>query len=161
MSKINISRESPYSSDADLLMNELSDTLQSITGDSGRSSFGIEQMKDPGSIFVIARNEAGEAIGCGAIRPINSSTAEIKRMYAKYKSQGIGAAILTYLEEQSKSLGYSILWLETRVINDKAVKFYERNGYHRIPNYGKYEGNLQAVCYEKILNRAAEGSGCA
>ncbi len=151
MNHITISAESPYSLDAAQLMSELSDMLQEITGDSGRGSFDIGMMNDPGSIFVIARNEAGEAIGCGAIRPINGSIAEVKRMYAKYQSQGIGTAILSYLEEQATKLGYSAIWLETRAVNEQAVRFYERNGYQRIPNYGKYAGNHEAVCFEKSL----------
>ena len=151
MNHITISAESPYSLDAAQLMSELSDMLQEITGDSGRGSFDIGMMNDPGSIFVIARNEAGEAIGCGAIRPINGSIAEVKRMYAKYQSQGIGTAILSYLEEQAIKLGYSAIWLETRAVNEQAVRFYERNGYRRIPNYGKYAGNHEAVCFEKSL----------
>lgn len=151
MNHITISAESPYSADAAQLMNELSDKLQAITGDSGRASFNIEQMNDPGSIFVITRNDAGEAVGCGAIRPMNGSIAEVKRMYAKYQSQGIGTAILSYLEEQAIKLGYSTIWLETRAINEQAVRFYERNGYHRIMNYGKYAGNQEAVCFEKTL----------
>ncbi len=151
MKHITISAENPYSADATKLLSELSDMLQTITGDSGRGSFDIGQMNDPGSIFVLARNAAGEAIGCGAFRPINGNIAEVKRMYAKYQSQGIGTTVLSYLEEQAMKLGYSAIWLETRVINEQAVRFYERNGYHRIPNYGKYEGNHNAVCFEKTL----------
>jgi ribosomal protein S18 acetylase RimI-like enzyme len=48
-------------------------------------------------------------------------------------------------------MGYRAVWLETRLINECAVRFYEKRGYSRIPNFGKYRGNPQAVCFEKRL----------
>jgi ribosomal protein S18 acetylase RimI-like enzyme len=48
-------------------------------------------------------------------------------------------------------MGYSKLWLETRIINERAVEFYKKRGYHQISNYGKYVENEKAICFEKIL----------
>ncbi len=59
--------------------------------------------------------------------------------------------LLKFLEREAVVLGYARLWLETRVVNLHAVRFYERNGFYRIDNFGKYHGNLNAVCFEKIL----------
>lgn len=134
-------------------MDLLSDTLQSITGDSGKNSFDVTDVTVPRSLFVIARNQQGEPVGCGAIRPIDTNTAELKRMYAKSKSNGVGTAILSYLEEQSWSLGYSQIWLETRLVNQKAVSFYENKGYTRISNYGKYLNREECVCFGKYLRQ--------
>lgn len=146
-----ITEENPYIPDAIRLLEELSESLESITGNSGKGSFNQSDVCVPRALFVIARNQNGEAIGCGGIRPIDENIAEVKRMYAKIRGLGIGTEILTYLETQAHKLGYSALWLETRVVNDQAVSFYESKGYYRIPNYGKYIGNLEAVCFEKRL----------
>ncbi|WP_218031442.1 GNAT family N-acetyltransferase [Paenibacillus kobensis] len=143
--------EDPNSTDAARLMNALSDTLQSITGDSGRNSFDVQDVSVPRSLFVLARDQSGEAIGCGAIRPINDRVAEVKRMYAGSKGAGVGSAVLSYLEQHAALLDYSELWLETRLINQRAVSFYENRGYHRIANYGKYAGNEESVCFGKRL----------
>lgn len=137
--------------DAINLMEELSKSLEFITGDSGKNSFNSNDVSVPRSLFVIAYNEEGEAIGCGAIRPINEEVAEVKRMFAKTKAIGVGSEILKYLENGAKKLGYSALWLETRLINERAVAFYEKNGYHRISNYGKYVNKPEAVCFEKNI----------
>ncbi len=147
-----ISKADPESLAAEKLMNELSDTLQAITGDSGRSSFDPADIGHPRGFFVIAYNSQQEALGCGAIRPMEGNSAEIKRMYARYKGVGIGNAILSYLEKQAKELGYVSLKLETRLINHNAVRFYEAMGYKRIENYGKYAGNGEAICFEKIID---------
>lgn len=146
-----ISAESPFSSDAISLIDELSECLQDITGDSGKSSFDANDVCNDRAMFVIARNQSGEAIGCGAFRPIDETTAEVKRMYAKSKGMGIGNKILSYLERQAHDIGYETLRLETRIVNTNAVSFYERNGYKKIPNYGKYAERANSICFEKYL----------
>ena len=93
----------------------------------------------------------GTPVGCGAFRPIDESTAEVKRMYAIPGLSGVGSAVLSHLENEAKLLGYSQLWLETRIVNQRAVAFYEKKGYSRIPNFGKYVGKLEAVCFAKNL----------
>ncbi len=146
-----ISVESPFSSDAISLMDELSECLQSITGDNGKNSFDVNDVCNDRAKFVIAWNQSGKAIGCGAFRPINGATAEVKRMFAKEKGIGIGNKILSFLEHQAYDMGYKTLCLETRIVNAKAVSFYERSGYKKIPNYGKYVGRANAICFEKNL----------
>ena len=72
-------------------------------------------------------------------------------MYSRPGTSGVGSAILGFLETEAVNLGYQALWLETRLVNARAVSFYERRGYRRIPNFGKYVGNAKAVCFEKRL----------
>jgi len=150
MINISIAEEDINSSDATALIEELSRELGRITGDSGQSSFTNTDLDIPRSLFVIAR-ENGEANGCGAFREISTDIAEIKRMYARKKSDGIGHKILHHLEEKAKELGYSKVILETRKCNERAVMFYLKNGYKVTINYGKYENLEESVCFEKYL----------
>lgn len=146
-----IVEKSPSEPEAISLMDELSKTLESITGNSGKNSFNPNDVCVPRSLFVIAYDKDGEAIGCGGIRPINENTAEVKRVYAKVKGIGVGTKILSYLEMQARKLGYTALWLETRLINERAVSFYKSKGYYIIQNYGKYSGNSKSICFEKKI----------
>ncbi len=148
---ITVAAESHRSPDATALMGELSEALAAITGNSGRSSFSPEDLDDPRAMFALARDEAGRAVGCGAIRPYGETTAEVKRMYARQKGSGVGSLLLSFLEEQARALDYTALQLETRKINQGAVGFYLARGYRVIPNYGKYAGHEEAVCFEKAL----------
>ena len=132
------------------LLHELSGSLNHITGNSGESSFSINDMEDEKSVFVIARS-GSKAAGCGAIRRIDDSTGELKRMYAKEQGLGVGTSILNFLENKALEFGYSKLICETRKINVGACSFYIRNGFHIIPNYGKYQGRDEAVCFEKRI----------
>jgi GNAT superfamily N-acetyltransferase len=148
---IEVSRADPGSADARRLMDELSAILAAITGDSGRASFDPADVRAGRACFAIARDADGRALGCGAFRPLDASVAEIKRMFARPGTSGAGSAVLRFLEHEAARLGFAALWLETRLVNTRALAFYERHGYARIANYGKYAGNAKAACFAKRL----------
>lgn len=143
----------PNSKDAMELTEELSMVLTSITGSSGKSSFNSSDVMAPRALFVVAYDDTSNPMGCGAIRPITNSIAEVKRMYSRKNSKGVGTAILKYLETEAAALGYEKLYVETRVINKNAVDFYIRKGYKTRPNYGKYINNKDAICFEKSIKQ--------
>jgi len=132
-------------------LQELSNELYKITGDSGETSFNKKDAEGEKSIFVVAISE-NEPIGCGAIRKINDFTAEVKRMYVRKTGLGIGTSILSYLENRAKEFGYSAIICETRKVNNSAVVFYLKNGFKVIENYGRYVGREEAMCFEKKIN---------
>jgi GNAT superfamily N-acetyltransferase len=148
---LTIFAEDPGSPDARALMDELSDTLVSITGDAGRSSFDPEDVRHPQARFVVARDAQSRPVGCGALRPLQPGIAELKRMFARPGTRGVGSALLAFLEAEAAALGYRALWLSTRVVNERAIGFYESRGYARIPNFGHYAGHTQSVCLAKAL----------
>lgn len=137
-------------SDARRLLRELNDALFRITGASGEQSFTEDDLKDPRAVFVIAYLD-GDACGCGALRPYSADSAEIKRVYARPNSQGVGTAIVRALENKARALGYTRLILETRKVNENAVAFYRKLGYTFCPNFGKYAGRDEVVCMEKTI----------
>ena len=140
--------------DAQLLLDALSAALLRINGDSGRSSFDVEAATPRGG-FYIARNGAGELLGCAALRPLDgvadSPVGELKRMYARPGSAGVGAALLAHVESQARRHGYQALHLSTRVINTRAVAFYAKHGYAPVIAWGKYVGAAQSTCLGKTL----------
>lgn len=141
----------PSSDEAQALLAALSTTLQRITGSPGTASFDVADVAQPGAAFVLARTADGRAVGCGALRPLQPGVAELKRMYAAPGTQGVGAQVLAALEGEAARLGHRELWLETRRVNARAVAFYLQHGYAVIPNYGRYAGRAEAVCFGKRL----------
>ncbi|MGU3575509.1 GNAT family N-acetyltransferase [Brucellaceae bacterium C25G] len=133
------------------LLNQLSDILATITGNNGRSSFDPLDVQGSGASFVVAYDFEGNPVGCGGYRPLAEGVAELKRMFAVPGSKGVGKAILSFLERKATDDGYREMWLETRLVNTKAVFFYEQNGYRTIPNFGKYAGRTEAICFSKSL----------
>ena len=106
------------------------------------------------SLFLVARDPAtGTAIGCGALRALGEERAEIKRMYVVPEARGTGVsvAILQALEDAARERGWRHLVLETGTEQPDAIRFYEREGYERIPNFGAYAGSDISVCYARSL----------
>lgn len=148
---ITVEKSDPFSPDSCSLIEKLSAELAPITGDSGKSNFTIDSMDGDRSLWVLARNEKGDATGCGAIRPLTENIAELKRMFSDRSAPWVGKALLNFLETSAKNMGYTEIWLETRHVNHKAVNFYKNNGYVLIENYGPYIGRDEAVCFSKVL----------
>ena len=92
-------------------------------------------------------------IGCGAIKPFDDTSMEVKRMYVlpDYRGRRIAVEILSELEHWAKELGFSRCILETGIKQPEAIALYKRSGYQIIPNYGQYEGIENSVCFEKFL----------
>ncbi|OCB70670.1 N-acetyltransferase [Flavobacterium piscis] len=134
------------------ITKELSENLYLRFGSDGKNSFQDWENENSKFVFVIAEINS-EIVGCGAIRPIDQNIGEVKRMYAKYQGKKIGQTILGFLENEAVNLGYTNLVLETRVKNESAVHFYQKQGYKVISNYGKYIDRPEAICLEKSLNQ--------
>lgn len=77
-------------------------------------------------------------------------------MFVAKHARGKGAAnaILDFLEHKALALGIHRLLLETGDKLIQAQRFYTRNGYHIIPNFGYYQGVEISICMEKILSQA-------
>lgn len=95
----------------------------------------------------------GRAIGCGAFKPFDGTSVEIKRMYVLPEARGSGAAgkILAGLESRAKNLGFKKAVLETGLKQPEAIGLYQKSGYIRIENYGQYAGIENSVCFSKNL----------
>jgi GNAT superfamily N-acetyltransferase len=142
----------PTSAEATALLGELSATLARLTGADGNAHFATEHVTQPRSAFLIARDAATAApLGCGSLRRFDDSTAEVKRMYARPGTRGVGRALLAALEERARRFGYRVVVLETRRANTRAVDFYLAAGYGIVSSYGPYAGRDECVCFSHAL----------
>lgn len=104
--------------------------------------------------FLVAADPAsGVALGCGALRRLDSTSAEIKRMYVVPHARGTGlaTALLRALEAAAVERGWTTIRLETGTFQPDAQRFYEREGYRQIPLFGVYIGSSVSLCYERSL----------
>lgn len=94
-----------------------------------------------------------EPVGCGAFKPFEANSVEIKRMFVQpvHRGQGVAQAVLAELEKWAGELGYATAVLETGKRQPEAIRLYERSGYAHIPNYGQHVGIENSVCLQKDL----------
>jgi putative acetyltransferase len=109
--------------------------------------------QDPPRHVVLAYTNGG-AVACGAIRPVDAATMEIKRMFVlpAWRGKGIGGLILAELEEWAAGLGADRCILETGSLQPEAIALYTRHGYQRIQNFGPFIGIVNSLCFEKRLD---------
>ncbi|HYM67058.1 MAG TPA: GNAT family N-acetyltransferase [Patescibacteria group bacterium] len=104
--------------------------------------------------FVVARCD-GEAVGCGALRRLDGTTGELKRMYVapEQRGRGVGRQILARLEAEADGLGIARLVLETGIHQAEAIGLYRAAGFKETPCWGEYATSATSVCFEKLLPR--------
>ncbi|GEJ43448.1 GNAT family N-acetyltransferase [Chryseobacterium sp. ON_d1] len=134
------------------LIHRLNTSLTTISGESGSKSADLDDFTQEKALFLIAVSDE-KAIACGGFRPLSPEICEIKRMFSLEKNIGLGRTILSALETAAKQFDYKYIYLETRKKNDNAVKFYLKNEYKVIENYGIYIGREEAICFGKELKQ--------
>lgn len=133
------------------LVAELDEDLRKRDGD--EHVFYAQLNKTDGISTCLVAYQDGRAVGCGAIRELADGAVEVKRMYVLPSNRGTGIAsgILKQLELWAAELGYGKCVLETGRRQTEALGLYQKAGYKVIPNFGKYRGVANSVCFEKLL----------
>lgn len=143
---------SPAEPDAVRLIGELD--LDLAERYPGARIHGIDaaEFMAAGGCFVLACVE-GVAAACGAIRPLEGETAEVKRMFVSrpYRGRGLARRILGFLEDTARGRGIRVARLETGERQPEAIALYRSCGYAEIPLFGGYVGNPHSRCFEKAL----------
>lgn len=113
---------------------------------------GVKPNSDTVALFLVAYAD-GVPAGCGGLRRMPDGDFEIKRMYVApaRRGTGISVAVLKGLEDWAREQSSPQLLLETGTAQPDAMRFYEREGYARIDNFGDYVGESLSVCYAKAL----------
>lgn len=110
----------------------------------------IDALSQPNVVFAVARDETGEAIGCGAI-VLETGMGELKRMFTKpnQRGKGIARALVGRLEAEAAARGCEAFVLETGYLQTEAIALYERCGYRRCGPFGAYTDDPNSVFMRK------------
>jgi GNAT superfamily N-acetyltransferase len=151
---MSIAAEPFDSPDARRLVGELDAGLAELYAPEQRfgPNLKAQHLEDGRGTFLVAR-DGGRAVGCGAIRLLDSMTAEVKRMYVEpnRRGTGVGRAVLSSLEAAATQLGARRLVLETGIHQEAAIALYVRAGFTQTDCWGVYTTSPASVCYEKNL----------
>lgn len=115
--------------------------------------YGAAPSAESVSVFLIARDADGNAVGCGALRPLGGGDIELKRMYVApaARGRGIATALLHALEDEAAAAGATRMLLEAGDLQPEAISLYSREGYRRIERFGAYVDDPHSVCFEQAL----------
>lgn len=148
---VKISRTNSDDPDFQKLVKELDEFLARLDGEEHAFYNSLNKIDKIKHAVVIYDDD--KPIACGAIREFSPSAVEVKRMYTipVYRGKGIATQVLNELEKWAGELNYEKCVLETGNRQPDAIHLYTREGYKRIPNYGKYINVENSVCFEKEL----------
>lgn len=88
----------------------------------------------------------GSPAGCGALRRLDESTGELKRMFVPEinRGRGVGFALGRALLAAARAAGYRRLRLDTSIRQLEALRLYERLGFRPIEPYYPAPPELRA-----------------
>src|SRR5689334_59068 len=116
MSAITVRSEPLDSPAARRLIPALNAELSGRYPEAGANHFQLDPEEvGPGRGAFLVAYAGDEAIGCGAIRRLDTGTAEVKRMFVvpARRGRGIAGQVLAALEDAARAMGVGRLVLET------------------------------------------------
>jgi len=90
-----------------------------------------EHRADAARGVVLIAYDHGSAVACGSLRPLDATTAEVKRMFGAPEARGKGHGLrgLRALEERARWMGCRRVILDTAAPLEEAASLYLREGY--------------------------------
>jgi len=150
-----IARETPLQDDVRAMVAALNDYLIPLSPREFQFQLTVEQMAGPETVLLVARDEAGKAVGMGALKVHDETYGEVKRMFTdpSVRGSGVGRQILNAIEAEALDRGLRLLRLETGSTEgfEPAWRIYERGGFTRCGPFADYPDSEYNVFYEKKL----------
>ncbi|MBB5702756.1 putative acetyltransferase [Ochrobactrum daejeonense] len=155
---VRVSIETPLQDDVRELIEQLNAHLQPLSPREFQFRMTVEQMAEPHTTVLVARDEAGKAVGCGALKMHDDGVGELKRMFTRPEVRGnrVGSALVDAIEDLAKAKGVSHLVLETGIGSSfaGAWRLYENSGFTRCGVVLDYPDSEYSAFFEKRLTEA-------
>ncbi len=90
-----------------------------------------EDYLPPNGCLVVARNDAGDIIGCGMLKRFDHQTGELKRVFVTEEARGTGAgrALIEAREQAARDMGLKRLIADTLTPNVEMRDLYPKLGF--------------------------------
>jgi GNAT superfamily N-acetyltransferase len=152
MAEIEIVHERPDTELAASLLERYYDELASrfLTGSNRTEQIStIELIEPAGASLVVLLG--GNPVGCFAVRKLDDSRAEIKRMWIEpaARCQGIGRRCSKPLEHVARDMNCPLVCLDTNWSLTEALALYSASGHREVPAYN--DNAYASYWFEKCL----------
>jgi putative acetyltransferase len=147
-----ILRETPDQPEVIAMLDQLDAYCGELYPAESNHLMDIASLTKSDVVFLVARDDAGKAVGCGAC--VNRGAyGEVKRMYVDpaQRGKGTGRKLLDAIVDEGRSQGLSSLKLETGIYQPEAISLYEKYGFTYIPPFGDYQLDPLSVFMEKAI----------
>ena len=149
--------EHPNQPEVIALIGELDAYQDTLYPAEARYALNLASLSSSNVLFAVARDDEGNAVGCGAI-VLNPSYGEVKRMYVQPQARGAGAAsqVIRALEAAAGARGCTEYKLETGPYQPEALAFYSKHGYAVCGPFGNYPAHPLSVFMSKVSHGRPE-----
>lgn len=125
---------------ADLLAEHL-EHMYEISPPESVHAFDVNKLRAPNVTFWTAWAD-GELVGCGALKALDETSAEIKSMRTanRHRRKGVAKRILEHIIRHARNQGFAVLYLETgpRETFGPAHALYAQFGFRYRGPFGDY-----------------------
>jgi len=153
---VTIAIETPLQDDVRTLVEALNAHLLPLSPVEFQFKMTVEQMSGADTTVFVARDEAGRAVGLGALKVHSAELGEVKRMFTlpEVRGQRVGSAIVDAVEQLAREKGLAQLMLETGVGEgfEGAHRLYVRSGFTPRGAFLDYPDSGHSAFFEKDLS---------
>jgi len=150
-----IAVEDPQATDVGAVLARHLMVMQENTPPAHVHALPADGLRDP-AVTLFGARRAGELLGVGALRRLDTAHAELKSMHtlAEARGQGVGRAMLNHLLYFAATSGYERVSLETGTMAafEPARRMYESAGFRPCSPFGEYTVNPYSVCMTLALD---------
>ena len=154
---VSIAVETPLQDDVRVLVEKLNAHLLPLSPPEFQFKMTVEQMAGADTTVFVARDESGQAIGCGALKVHSAGLGEVKRMFTDPEVRGkrVGSALLAAIEALAAEKGLNQLMLETGTGPgfDAAQRLYSRSGFTVRGPFLDYPDSEWSAFFEKPVRQ--------
>jgi putative acetyltransferase len=128
--------------------------MLSITPPESKHALDLDALRQPGVTFWSVM-DGGTVVGCGALKRLGASHAEVKSMRTTpaRKRSGIASLILQHIITEARRMGFARLSLETGSAEffAPARRLYEKFGFDYCEPFADYRSDPNSVFLTKML----------
>jgi putative acetyltransferase len=140
------------------LLQEHLDDMHATTPPGSVHALDLAALRRPGITFWSAY-DGPALLGCGALKELDASTAEIKSMRtaSTAKRRGVASALLGHILAEARGRGYAELFLETGSgpFFAPARALYTKFGFEPCPPFADYTDDPHSSYFRLTLGRAS------